>query len=162
MGVDENFVDFCGCRVLLRRTGTGHPVLFLHGAGGVPQWVPFFDRLAEAQASIGETSKCRRISGPIRQVLPFCADVSVHWILSDLSTSIGDLDPSRHRILAAGFERAATGDASARRAGGYEERPHLLHCGTEVRGESEPPARLCLRVALFPQEDDGSCPQLRR
>ena len=30
------------------------------------------DRLAEAQASIGETSKCRRISGPIRQVPPFC------------------------------------------------------------------------------------------
>ena len=47
MDVDENFVEVCGCRVLLRRAGTGRPVLFLHGAGGVPQWVPFFDRLAE-------------------------------------------------------------------------------------------------------------------
>lgn len=47
MEVDESFVEICGCRVLLRRAGTGRPVLFLHGAGGVPQWVPFFDRLAE-------------------------------------------------------------------------------------------------------------------
>ncbi len=47
MDVRESFVEICGCRVLLRRAGTGQPVLFLHGAGGVPQWVPFFTRLAE-------------------------------------------------------------------------------------------------------------------
>lgn len=47
MSVKESFVEVCGCRVLLRRAGSGPPVLFLHGAGGVPQWVPFFDRLAE-------------------------------------------------------------------------------------------------------------------
>ncbi len=47
MDVKKSFVEICDCRVLLRRAGTGHPVLFLHGAGGVPQWEPFFDRLAE-------------------------------------------------------------------------------------------------------------------
>ncbi len=47
MNVKESFVEICGCRVLLRRAGTGQPVLFLHGAGGVPQWVPLFERLAE-------------------------------------------------------------------------------------------------------------------
>ena len=33
--------------VKLHRAGHGPKVLFLHGAGGVPQWLPFFDALAE-------------------------------------------------------------------------------------------------------------------
>ena len=33
--------------IKLHRAGTGPTVLFLHGAGGVPQWLPFFDALAE-------------------------------------------------------------------------------------------------------------------
>ena len=34
-------------RIRLHRAGSGQTVLFLHGAGGVPQWLPFFDKLAE-------------------------------------------------------------------------------------------------------------------
>ncbi len=33
--------------VRLHRAGHGPTVLFLHGAGGVPQWLPFYDALAE-------------------------------------------------------------------------------------------------------------------
>ena len=33
--------------ISLHRAGHGPTVLFLHGAGGVPQWLPFFDVLAE-------------------------------------------------------------------------------------------------------------------
>lgn len=36
-----------GVSVKLHRAGNGPTVLFLHGAGGVPQWLPFFDALAE-------------------------------------------------------------------------------------------------------------------
>jgi len=36
-----------GVAIKLRRAGRGEKVLFLHGAGGVPQWLPFFDLLAE-------------------------------------------------------------------------------------------------------------------
>jgi pimeloyl-ACP methyl ester carboxylesterase len=33
--------------IKLRRAGKGPPVLFLHGAGGYAQWLPFFDALAD-------------------------------------------------------------------------------------------------------------------
>src|SRR5437879_11759225 len=36
-----------GVSIRLHRAGHGPTVLFLHGAGGVPQWLPFFDALAE-------------------------------------------------------------------------------------------------------------------
>ena len=40
-------LEIRGVSVKLHRAGTGRKVLFLHGAGGVPQWLPFFDALAE-------------------------------------------------------------------------------------------------------------------
>ena len=36
-----------GVTIKLHRAGRGPTVVFLHGAGGVPQWLPFFDALAE-------------------------------------------------------------------------------------------------------------------
>lgn len=36
-----------GCTVSVRRAGRGEPLLFLHGARGAPQWLPFMNALAE-------------------------------------------------------------------------------------------------------------------
>jgi pimeloyl-ACP methyl ester carboxylesterase len=36
-----------GVKVRLHRMGRGPSVLFLHGAGGMPQWLPFYDALAD-------------------------------------------------------------------------------------------------------------------
>lgn len=44
----ETMIDIRGCKVNLRRGGSGAPLLFLHGAGGVPGWIPAFQTLAES------------------------------------------------------------------------------------------------------------------
>lgn len=44
----SEFLTILGARIHLRRAGSGPPLLFLHGAGGVTVWLPFFDRLAES------------------------------------------------------------------------------------------------------------------
>jgi pimeloyl-ACP methyl ester carboxylesterase len=44
---DTSDLNVRGVKVRLHRAGSGPAVLFLHGAGGVPQWLPFFDALAE-------------------------------------------------------------------------------------------------------------------
>jgi pimeloyl-ACP methyl ester carboxylesterase len=36
-----------GVSVRMRHAGSGAPVLFLHGAGGWPAWLPFFERLSQ-------------------------------------------------------------------------------------------------------------------
>jgi pimeloyl-ACP methyl ester carboxylesterase len=43
---DTSTVTVRDVRIRLFRAGSGKPVLFLHGAGGVPAWLPFFDSLA--------------------------------------------------------------------------------------------------------------------
>jgi len=47
MAPEASEIEVRGVKVKLQRAGRGEPVLFLHGAGGVPQWLPFFDMLAE-------------------------------------------------------------------------------------------------------------------
>jgi pimeloyl-ACP methyl ester carboxylesterase len=39
-----------GVSVRVQRAGAGPPVLFLHGAGGWPAWLPFFERLSQHYA----------------------------------------------------------------------------------------------------------------
>src|SRR3954463_16073256 len=36
-----------GVTVRMRRAGSGPTLLFLHGANGLPQWLPFFDLLSK-------------------------------------------------------------------------------------------------------------------
>lgn len=40
-------IEILGAKIHLRRAGRGAPLLFLHGAGGVPVWLPFHDKLSE-------------------------------------------------------------------------------------------------------------------
>jgi pimeloyl-ACP methyl ester carboxylesterase len=43
----QSFVEIDGCRIHLRRGGSGQPLLFLHGASGAPVILPFMEKLAE-------------------------------------------------------------------------------------------------------------------
>jgi pimeloyl-ACP methyl ester carboxylesterase len=47
MKVNESLVKTRGGDLWLRRAGQGPTVLFLHGAGGVPGWLPFFEKLSD-------------------------------------------------------------------------------------------------------------------
>jgi pimeloyl-ACP methyl ester carboxylesterase len=46
MGHSENKIAVGGLQVNLRKCGNGRPILFLHSAGGVLEWLPFFDTLS--------------------------------------------------------------------------------------------------------------------
>ena len=46
MSFTESFVEVDGCKVRLRRGGSGEPLLFLHGASGAPVVLPFLQKLA--------------------------------------------------------------------------------------------------------------------
>jgi pimeloyl-ACP methyl ester carboxylesterase len=43
----QSFVEVDGCRINLRRGGSGQPLLYLHGASGAPAIMPFMEKLAE-------------------------------------------------------------------------------------------------------------------
>lgn len=47
MSFKQSFVDINGCKVNLRRGGSGEPLLFLHGASGAPAIMPFMEKLAQ-------------------------------------------------------------------------------------------------------------------
>jgi pimeloyl-ACP methyl ester carboxylesterase len=47
MAYQAGHLSVRGVAVRMLRGGSGHPLLFLHGAGGLPDWLPFFERLAE-------------------------------------------------------------------------------------------------------------------
>ncbi|HEX2198477.1 MAG TPA: alpha/beta hydrolase [Burkholderiales bacterium] len=47
MKFSQSFIEVDGCRIHLRRGGSGPPLLFLHGASGAPVILPFMEKLAE-------------------------------------------------------------------------------------------------------------------
>jgi len=47
MTVETETLVTRGTRVRMRRAGSGKAILFLHGAGGWPAWLPFFERLSQ-------------------------------------------------------------------------------------------------------------------
>jgi len=47
MAFSQSFIEVDGCKVNLRRGGSGQPLLFLHGASGAPAVLPFMEKLAE-------------------------------------------------------------------------------------------------------------------
>ena len=47
MAFSERFIEVDGCRINLRRGGSGEPLLYLHGASGAPAVLPFMEKLAQ-------------------------------------------------------------------------------------------------------------------
>lgn len=44
----ESKIEVNGCGINLRRGGSGPTLLFLHGAGGIPGWMPYLDTLSDS------------------------------------------------------------------------------------------------------------------
>lgn len=47
MTFKQSFVEINGCKINLRRGGSGEPLVFLHGASGAPAIMPFMETLAQ-------------------------------------------------------------------------------------------------------------------
>ena len=47
MPFTDHFIEVDSCRTHYRRAGKGRPLVFLHGAGGMPVVLPFMEKLAE-------------------------------------------------------------------------------------------------------------------
>jgi pimeloyl-ACP methyl ester carboxylesterase len=47
MSFRQSFVEFNGCKINLRRGGSGEPLVFLHGASGASAIMPFMEKLAQ-------------------------------------------------------------------------------------------------------------------
>lgn len=47
MAFSQSVIEVHGCKVNLRRGGSGQPLLYLHGANGAPAILPFMEKLAE-------------------------------------------------------------------------------------------------------------------
>ncbi len=47
MAFSQRFIEVDGCKLNLRRGGSGEPLLYLHGSGGAPAVLPFMEKLAE-------------------------------------------------------------------------------------------------------------------
>lgn len=47
MPFSQRLVEIDGCRISLRRGGSGEPLLYLHGANGTPAVMPFMEKLAD-------------------------------------------------------------------------------------------------------------------
>src|SRR5262249_41020800 len=43
----DHYLELDGCRTRYRRAGKGAPLVFLHGAGGMPVVLPFMEKLAQ-------------------------------------------------------------------------------------------------------------------
>ena len=46
----EEFEVVAGCRTRIMRKGDGPPLIYLHGASGASNWLPFMDRMAETHS----------------------------------------------------------------------------------------------------------------
>jgi pimeloyl-ACP methyl ester carboxylesterase len=47
MAFSQRFIEVDGCRINLRRGGSGEPLLYLHGGNGAPEVLPFMEKLAQ-------------------------------------------------------------------------------------------------------------------
>jgi len=47
MPFQDTFINIRGCKVRMLRAGQGKPLVFLHGANGVPGWLPFMAQLSQ-------------------------------------------------------------------------------------------------------------------
>ena len=70
-----------GISVRMLRAGAGEPLVFLHGAGGWPGWIPLFDKLtARYEVLVPEHPGFGSLdnAGAIRDMDVFAAEVRPH------------------------------------------------------------------------------------
>jgi pimeloyl-ACP methyl ester carboxylesterase len=117
-----------GVSVRVRRGGAGSPMLFLHGAGGWPAWLPFFERVSQRYTLLVPEHPCFGASDD-PQWLRNVSDLAMYYL--DL---LDQLYSTPVHVVGHSLGGWTAAEAAVRNTGRFASLTLLAPAGVRVKG----------------------------